>query len=198
MFTLVQDREKNQDPLFPIMLVPFPVPVPVPVPCTVTEPSVLFLYPFRSPSHSVLTCHKGLFTWSDPVTSPSTWTSCWWSAPLIFLMDTVTVRMCCIPILPVNVAFLRWRWVVWCEQTFSHYRFFPNEECCGVKLITSSVELLIDSVVFNTSKSNSFQSRQSTSIVQLIRTMVQQKWTKTMYSPKQCPSSSYILIGQLW
>ena len=32
MFTLVQDRDRNQDPLFPIVPVSFPVTVPVNVP----------------------------------------------------------------------------------------------------------------------------------------------------------------------
>ena len=32
MFTLVQDRDKDQDPIFPIVLVPFLVLVPFPVP----------------------------------------------------------------------------------------------------------------------------------------------------------------------
>ena len=36
MFTVVRDRD--QDPLFPIVPVPFPVPFFVPVPCSVNEP----------------------------------------------------------------------------------------------------------------------------------------------------------------
>ena len=31
MFTLVQDKDRDQDPLFPIVPVPFPYPAPVPV-----------------------------------------------------------------------------------------------------------------------------------------------------------------------
>ena len=38
MFTLIQDRDKDQDPLFPIVLVPFPVPVLLSVPCSVNKP----------------------------------------------------------------------------------------------------------------------------------------------------------------
>ena len=37
MLTLVRDINKNQDPLFPIVPVPFPVPIPVPFPCRVNE-----------------------------------------------------------------------------------------------------------------------------------------------------------------
>ena len=37
MFTLVRDREKNQDPLFPTVLVQFPVPDPVPLLCCVIK-----------------------------------------------------------------------------------------------------------------------------------------------------------------
>ena len=35
---MVQDSERNQDPLFPIMLVQFPVPVLVPFPSSVNKP----------------------------------------------------------------------------------------------------------------------------------------------------------------
>ena len=38
MFTLVQDRERDQDPLFPIVQVPFPVPPQVPVWFSVNNP----------------------------------------------------------------------------------------------------------------------------------------------------------------
>ena len=34
----VPDRDKDQDPLFPIVLILFPAPVPFPVPCSVTRP----------------------------------------------------------------------------------------------------------------------------------------------------------------
>ena len=36
-------EERNQDPLFPIVLVPFPVPVPVPLPCSVNKPSLHYI-----------------------------------------------------------------------------------------------------------------------------------------------------------
>ena len=36
MFTLVRDRERNQDPLFTIVLFQFPVAVPIPLPCSVS------------------------------------------------------------------------------------------------------------------------------------------------------------------
>ena len=35
MVTLVHDTERNQDPLFPIVLVQFPIPVPIPFLCSV-------------------------------------------------------------------------------------------------------------------------------------------------------------------
>ena len=35
MFTLVRDRYRNQDPLFPVVSVPFPVSPPILVPCSV-------------------------------------------------------------------------------------------------------------------------------------------------------------------
>ena len=38
MFTLVPDRERNQDPLFPVVPVQFPVPVPAPFSRSVNEP----------------------------------------------------------------------------------------------------------------------------------------------------------------
>ena len=47
---------------------------------------------------------KGLFTPSDSDTV--TITLMGWAAPLIFMTATVTGRMGCIPILPVNVTFV--------------------------------------------------------------------------------------------
>ena len=44
LFTLVQDRERNLDQLFPIVLVKFLVPVPVPVPCSVNRPLLRRVY----------------------------------------------------------------------------------------------------------------------------------------------------------
>ena len=43
MFTLVRGKERNQDQLFPIVLVLFPVPVPVLFLCSVNKPLVVVL-----------------------------------------------------------------------------------------------------------------------------------------------------------
>ena len=46
LYTLHMDRNRNMEPLFPILLVPFPVPVPVPfpVPCSVYESLLSVIY----------------------------------------------------------------------------------------------------------------------------------------------------------
>ena len=44
MLTMVQDRDKDQDILFPIVPVPFPVPVPIPVPCIVDNPQYRYQF----------------------------------------------------------------------------------------------------------------------------------------------------------